>query len=257
MLTRILFAPFALFFLAACSSTPPAPAAPGQPAVAQGPAASKPATDPKVAEEQKQKAEARKAKQKDLRNKQRELEYARIEQRTAELDRSVRQMTVAAALQRTAAELEAARKNLEHFLAATRLRELEEKKIQLDYSTYAAEHSKDELGELEAMYQADEFAKQTKELVLKRGRREMELTERRLAVASKENAEYEKHTLPERERELRQKVTDTELERKKAEVEAEKAGIELQIAERKGKERLADLAEEIADLQEWLAKEPS
>lgn len=256
MLTRLLLAPFVLFFLSACSSTPPAAGAAGQPATAQGPGDTKPA-DPKAAEEQKQKAEAKKGKQKELRNKQRELEYARIEQRTAELDRSVRQMTVAAGLQRTEAELAAARRNLEHFLAAVRLRELEEKKIQLDYSTYAAEHSKDELGELQAMYQADEFAKTTKELVLKRGLREVELTERRLAVASKEHAEYEKHTLPERERELRQKVTDTELERKKAEIEAEKAGIELQIAERKGKERLADLAEEIADLQEWLAKESS
>jgi F0F1-type ATP synthase membrane subunit b/b' len=61
-------------------------------------------------------------------------------------------------------------------------------------------------------------------------------------------------TLPERERELRQKVTDAELERKKAEDEAEKCKLELDQAQKKEAFRIGDLQEEIAELQQALAE---
>jgi len=57
---------------------------------------------------------------------------------------------------------------------------LTEATIERDEASYQAEEAKAELGELEAMYQADEFAKLTKELVLQRGRRRLEVSQRRL-----------------------------------------------------------------------------
>jgi len=243
--------------LASCSSVPPAAQSTPTPvaeAQGQAPADPKKAED-KAAEEKKQKEEQRKQKQKELRNKQRELEYAKVEAKTGEIDRRVRTMSVEAALQRTGIEVDKAKAELEVFLKETRPRELEERKISLDQSTYRAEHSKDELGELEAMYQADEFARTTKELVLKRGRREQEMADRYLAVAKKESAHLEQWVLPQRERELRQKIADAELERSKAELERDKARIEMELAERRAADRQADLAEEIRDLQEALAKE--
>jgi len=266
MVMRILLAGSVLFFLTACNTTPSAASVP-EPAAAAGqnPAAGKTGdgktadgklADTKAAEEQKAKADARKQKQKDLRNKRRDLDYARIEQQTGELDRRTRTLTVEAAMQRSAAELEQARRSLDLFLSEQRPREVEDKKISLDRSIYRAEEAKEELGELVAMYEADEFAKTTKELVLKRGRRQAELAERDLAVTKRENLEFEQHSLPQRERELRQKVADAEVERKKAEVDAEKARLELQIAERKSKEKLTDLEEEIADLEKEIAELP-
>jgi hypothetical protein len=64
-------------------------------------------------------------------------------------------------------------------------------------------------------------------------------------------------TQPQRERELRDKVVDAELERSKAEQESEKAKLELALQAQKHEQRLADLAEEIADLRAELAKESS
>ncbi len=261
MVMRILLAGSVLFFLTACNTTPsaaPAPepaAAAGQNAAAGKTADSKVA-DAKAAEELKAKADTRKQKQKDLRNKRRDLDYARIEQQTGELDRRTRAVTVEAALLRTAAELEQARRSLDLFLSEQRPREVEDKKISLDRSIYRAEEAKEELGELVAMYEADEFAKTTKELVLKRGRRQAELAERDLAVTKRESVEFEQYSLPQRERELRQKVADGEVERKKVEFDAEKARLEVQIAERKAKERLTDLEEEIADLEKEIAELP-
>jgi hypothetical protein len=220
---------------------------------AEAPAgAAAPKSDAEAAEA---KAAAKKQKQKELRNKQRELEAARGEQQVAGYDRRVRQLALDASLQKTATDLEHAKKELAVFLAEVKPRELEERRMSLDSSSHRAEHSKDELGELVAMYEADEFARTTKELVLKRGRRELEMADRSLAVAKKELAHFENHTLPQRERELQQKVADAELERKKVELEAEKWKLEQALADRKAQDRLSDLEEEIRELETALAKE--
>ena len=242
----LLVLPLSLTF--ACQSVPVA-ASPTLPVHGE---AAKPAEGK---DDAKAKAEARKQKQKELRNKQRELAAATVEQEIAAMDRTVRQLGVEAALVKTADDLTRARVDLESFQKEIKPRELAEKKLGLDQSTYRAEHSKDELGELTAMYDADEFARQTKELVLKRGRRDLEVAERSLALVQKESAFFEAVTLPQREQELRRKVADAELERRKAEIDAEKSKREAELALTKARERLADLQEEIDELTAALAKE--
>jgi hypothetical protein len=260
-----------LLFLSACSSVatdaPAADPAAAPPPVTAAAAAPAPAAKPggaaqeaeaaKTKDDAKAKADARKQKQKELRQKQRELAAAGVEQQVAELDRGMRQATIDAQLAKTADELQRAEKDLEVFVKEVMPRELEQKRIQLDGSTYRAEHSKDELGELTAMYDADEFARTTKELVLKRGRRDLEMAERQLAVATKEALHFENVVMPQRLKELQQKVADAKLERKKAQVEAEKAKFEFALAVQKAADRRADLEEDVADLQQTLAKEQS
>jgi len=245
-----------LLFACQASVTPSKTEEPTATPVAERPAAAGD-TSGKADDKATEKAAARKQKQKELRQKERELEAARVEGQIQQIDRAMREAGLAAQLRRTATELAKAKQDLELFLGEVKPRELEERRIGLDQSIYRADHSKDELGELVAMYQADEFAKTTKELVLKRGRRELESAERYLAVARAEFAHFEKVTQPQRERELRDKVVDAELERSKAEHEAEKAKLEVGLQVQKHEQRLADLAEEIADLRAELAKESS
>src|SRR5438093_7140442 len=158
---------------AACASQsgvaegPPAGAPPAKPAEAQK-------TEAEKKTEQDKKVEERAAKEKELRNKKRDLDYARVALETAAIDRHVRTMTVENALVRTRLDLEKAQKDLRVFREEHKPRELDEHKITLDAQTYRAEEAKDEQAELESMYKEDEFAKKTKELVLKRGRRQME-----------------------------------------------------------------------------------
>lgn len=252
MLLRVLALSFAGLTVA-CQGTPPVvatvAAAPGE--------TTKAGQEPKTEsdEKAKEKLAARKAKQKELRNKERELDAAKVEQQIAELDRAVRQRSIEMSLRKTATDLAKAQQDLEVFLRDVKPREQEEHRISLDQSTHRAEHSKDELNELVAMYEADEFAKTTKELVLKRGRRELEMAERYLAVARKEAAHFEEVALPQRERDLRDKVVDAQHERMKAETEAEKAKLELGLAATKTTQRLGDLATEIQELRDELAKE--
>jgi len=254
MILRALPAVVFLVLLSGCATAPVAADA-SAPTTAAGGAAEAAKVAEKAAEEKQQKQDERKQKQKELRNKERELGYAKIEQQVEALERAHRTLSVEAALARSADELAAAKRELEVFLQEVKPRELEERRLSLDGSTYRAEHSKDELGELTAMYEADEFARATKELVLKRGRRDMEMSDRRLSLERREFTHFEQFELPQRERELRQKVADAELARKKAETEAEKARLELGMAAQKMVERQRDLDEEIRDLQQELAKE--
>lgn len=242
--------------LSGCAAPPTSPEAPANvpAAAAAAPAAQDAEAAKKAADEAKQKADEKRSKQKELRDKQRQLAHAAVERQVQEIDRTTRTLTVQAALDRAGVELEVARKELEVFLQDVKPREIEQRRISLDGTTYYAEHQKDELGELTAMYEADEFARSTKELVLKRGRREMELADRRLAVEKREYSHFEQTELPNRERELRHKVADAELAKRKAELEVEKARIELELEARKLTERTADLEEDVRDLQEALAK---
>ena len=236
---------------AACQSVPVPSAAPMTPSAAGvAPTAAAPGT----ADSGQSAADKLRQQQKDLRTKQRDLEQAKRELEVADIDRRERTMVVEAALTRTAGERDRATAELQVFVDDERPRELERHRLDVDQSTYHAEHQKDELDELVAMYEADEFAKSTKELVLKRGRRDLEMAERRLGIAKKELAHLEQFKLPQREKELRQKLLDTELERQKAELAAAKAKIELELARRKLELRMADLEEDIAELQKKIAK---
>ena len=219
-------------------------------------AEAKPASEPKaVDKEAKEKADARKQKQKDLRHKQRDLTVARAELAIAALERQVRQWGVERTVSKAADELAQHQRDKEVFLRDVKPREIEEHKIRLERSIHNAEHAKDEFDELQAMYAADEFAKTTKELVLKRGRREMEMAQRSLAVQQKEHAHFEQIELPKRERDLQHKIDDAAAEHRKAEAEAGKSKLEVELALQKEAHRLADLEQEIQELEQALAKD--
>ena len=81
-------------------------------------------------------------------------------------------------------ELRGKQRALEAFEASSKMK-IEDGRIDLDQARHRADHAKDELEELIAMYEAEEFAEITKELIIKRGRRNLEVAERRMALAER------------------------------------------------------------------------
>lgn len=199
----------------------------------------------------------REEKQKELRSKRRELANTKLEHGVAALDRHIAEISAQEAINTSKRGLEAAQAALDLFMTKQKPRELEQHKIRIDRRIYAADHAKDELTELTAMYEADEFAKTTKELVLKRGRRSLEMAERELAVAKNEFEEFENFTLKRRLRDLSQKLLDAQFALTKAELAAQKPAMSKKLALKKEAEKLSDLEEEIAALQAALAKAKS
>ena len=242
--------------LVSCGSLAPSVTEPSPQAPIAKPAEPQQATSGKDSKaETEKKAEEKAAREKELRAKKRELEYARTGMLTVAIERQVRTMTTDNLLETARIELEKAKRDLDLFLKSTKQHELDERQIQVDSQTYRAEEAKDEQAELESMYKDDEFAKKTKELVLRRGRRQVELADRALAVARKDLEVLEQHTLPQRERELRRKVDTSELDLKKAELEQRKTALELDVQGRQAEDKVKDLEQDVKELEQKLAKE--
>lgn len=193
----------------------------------------------------------------DLRAKERELGYLEADQRGSAIEREMRVQGAEHAVMAAQVELDKARHELEHFLGHVKPTEIEERRISFASQTHYSEEAKDELAELESMYQADEFAKTTKELVLKRGRRKVELAERNLAIAARNLDVLEKQTLPRKEEDLKRKVADAERAMQRAMRDREKTVLELELAQRKTDDKRSDLVEEIGELKAKLAKASS
>lgn len=120
-------------------------------------------------------------------------------------------------------DLAAAERELKVFLEVERKNEEAEARLELDENRYRVDHAKDELAELEAMYSQDEFAKTTKELVIKRGRRQLEIAEREMALADASFRHKTEHQWPERVRKLEAAVADARVEVETARLEAREA----------------------------------
>ena len=120
--------------------------------------------------------------------KERGIAEARVGLVGAETKREHQLVDAQAVIAGAQADLAAAERELQTFVDRTATQELEEARLSHDEAAYRAEEARAELAELEAMYKADQFAAMTKELVLQRGRRQLEVAERRLALSKAELA---------------------------------------------------------------------
>lgn len=190
----------------------------------------------------------------DPKAKARDLELARLELRSAEFDAEVKQAAAREAVVKAERELQLARAALQAFETIDAPTQVDGAQISHDRQAYAADEARAELAELEAMYQAEEFAKATKELVLQRGRRRLEVAERELAVGKRKLAMLKDHALPRQQTELAGKVHDDEVALAKAKLEAEKAGIDGDVALRRARAKIEDLDKELAEATAKAAK---
>ncbi|MBM3991389.1 MAG: hypothetical protein FJ298_10350 [Planctomycetes bacterium] len=161
--------------------------------------------------EAKARAKARKAEK-----RAHELELARMELDLAKLESERELQECKRKLDEARRELDESRRALEHF--RTKLpRELADKQLDLDRSTQGKLEAEQELREMEATYAKDQFATDTKELVLMRHRRRVEFAARGLELAQAAFDDLKAVELPRREREHEKKLRDSEAEVREAE----------------------------------------
>ncbi|MCC7015133.1 MAG: hypothetical protein IT454_21410 [Planctomycetes bacterium] len=140
-----------------------------------------------------------------------ELALARIELEIAELEAKVDADEARTKIERAERELEEARLALGHFKSRKLPRELEDGRLDLDRSIQSKTEAEQELKEMEATYAKDQFAKDTKELVLTRHRKRVEFANRAFAIAEAEFVDKQQVELPRTQRELERKLHDAEL----------------------------------------------
>lgn len=179
--------------------------------------------------EAKAKAAARKAEK-----RAHDLELARTELALAEVEVAQNQREAEQKLQKAREGVDEARRALQHFMAKLP-RELEETQLNLDRQAQGKLEAEQELREMEATYAKDQFATDTKELVLMRHRKRLEFAERGLKLAQAEFADKREVELPKAQREAERRLRDTEQSLMEAEhaFERTKLSSEMQLVRKR------------------------
>jgi len=181
------------------------------------------------------------------------LEYAVIEAR-ASMDKGALggQISLMEAEQRVGSahvELVNAQAELEHFDSFTAPKELAERTLSVERSEGRLFESRAELKQLEDMYADEEFATSSKELVLERGRRNVNFTERSLELARKGVADHEAFDLAKRRANYERGVQKAEMGVLLAEMKLEAARMGRASEERSQTRKLAKAEEALAKAQ--------
>jgi hypothetical protein len=240
----------------------PAPA-PQQPAEAE-PAQDKPTEDqPKVAS-----ADDLKKKRKELRDKgrqidklERDLNVAHQKLEKARMSMEQTRLRNEASVAKAEAELDLAVRRLGIFNEQNVPSRIAWGELGLQNAEDRFQEAQEELDQLELMYNEDEFADQTKEIVLERGRRRLQRSQRDLELRRVDFSTLQEQTLPVERREHELGVTDKEEGLKRAH-EAVATGMidqEIGLINAEGEiirvqNELDDAHEEIEELREEVAK---
>jgi len=180
-------------------------------------------------------------------HEQHEREMAELALEIAQLDVQIDTDAARLAVQKARSKLDEARLALEHFESVQKARKLTEAQLELDRAGYRAEEAEAELAELEAMYEAEEFAATTKELVIRRGRVQRDFARRALELSEQELEILANVELPKELRKLQNAVRDAEAELAEAEGKLEKVEVESEKKVLEARHALAKLVEDEED----------
>ena len=180
-----------------------------------------------------------------LRKKERELEYAKMELEIAKLGAAADEREADTSVKDATLKLEAARKDQANFLDLDKPTQVAGGQLSLDRSQQSMEESRQELAELEAMYKQEDFAELTKELVLSRGRKRLEFSQRGFDLAKKGQEEMLGHDLPKKEKELAQAVEKAEKALQEAQAKKDRAALEEKLKLMRADHKIDDLVREL------------
>jgi len=168
---------------------------------------------------------------------EREFEIATLEAE-ARLARAERDVTEAE--QRVAR----AERDMASFEEESAIR-LAREELQLDQSQESVEQRKLELEELVAMYEADEFATTTKELVIQRGRMRLEFSKRGHDLSQRSHAHMLEHELTAERTKHEQNLAKARFDHEMAMHDLEVTRMEIELSMRKKERELNEQREKV------------
>jgi hypothetical protein len=127
---------------------------------------------------------------------ERQMRVARMRLEKSKLDTANQQLTNEDTIHRAEVDLALAKEGLTQFEDRDSKTRLEKGRLNLKRMEDALDESKEELAQLEMMYQEQDLADKTREIVLRRGKRRVERTEAALAIEKQELEQLERQVLP-------------------------------------------------------------
>jgi hypothetical protein len=235
---------------AAPPAADPAPAAPDEKPVDVSADTSKEEPTADKSEELKKKRKSLRDDRRKLAKLERDQDVAQQSLQKAKLSLEHAESRNAAATAKADAELELARRKLEDFDNHGAPSRIAHAELSLQRATDNATEAEEELQQLEAMYNEDEFADQTKEIVLERARRRLERTRRDLELRRKDFETLSERTIPREHRELELAVVNKTEARKRTLENAETGMIDQRIALINAEGKIETLEQEMSDTRE-------
>jgi hypothetical protein len=175
------------------------------------------------------------------------VEKARMAQAHSEVEQAV-------ALAKAERELNLETQRLHIFMERTAPERIEQAKLGLVRAEDRVKENEEELRQLEMMYAEEDFADQTKEIVLERGRRRLQRSQRDLELRRESLATLTERTIPLETAEHESKVENKARDLEKARRTAEACQLAKHIDLMKAEAEVARLEAEIAALDEKMEK---
>lgn len=169
------------------------------------------------------------AKERKAAKKAHELACSRTELEIAEIETQAAALKATQALDDARRDLDEARRALGHFKTFDTTTQLADGRINFDRAVERKVEAEQELREMEKTYEKDQFAKDTKELVLTRHRKQLEFATRELELSEKRYADLEHEKLPREQRELENKLRAAEQAAERAEIGVHKTELENKV----------------------------
>ncbi len=145
--------------------------------------------------------------------------------------------------------MDKAREALEQFQKVTRPLELAKAQLGFDRTQERAEESKQELEELMSMYKKEEFAALTKELVVNRGKKNLEFANRNLKQEETAMAQTRDVELPRKEKDLQVALHKAENKLREEKAAQEKLADETELKLRKAERAVDEADKELQKLK--------
>lgn len=184
-----------------------------------------------------------------LQKKERALAYARLELKIARQGAEADERECKSAVEDAERELSNATLDRDHFVQVSKDLELAKSKLELDHGAQQIEESRQELGELESMYKQEDLAALTKELVLTRGRKKLEMAQRNFELDQKEAAALRDFEQPKKLRDLEHGVTKAERELREAKAKQAKTATEKELSLLKAEHEVDELEKAVAKMK--------
>jgi hypothetical protein len=168
----------------------------------------------------------------------RELDYAKMELDLSKMSIAAETRESENAVIDATQKLEAVKRDRDNFKGREKPEKIADKQLDIDRAAWRMEESRQELAELESMYKKEDFAGLTKELVLQRGKKNLEFAQRGLDLAKQSQEQLVSHELAKKELELDQAVERAEKALAEANAKKEKCATECKLKGMKAEHRV-------------------
>lgn len=247
-----------VFFAPGCSNGRESPVVvrndPSMESKASNQAADEPKDAKETEKEERKKAKKRREQEHKLARLQRDLESARLKAQKAEVELHFSDVAGEAAVAKAEADVRDATRDLSNFRQHVMQSRLGWAQLGLERSTDRAGEDQEELAQLEMMYADEQLEDRTKEIVLGRGQRRLERSQRDLELRQKDFTNLREHELPSQEKDLEQKLTNGQRSLEQARHNAVVGNIDKRIKHIEALSAIEKIEFEIAELEREMAE---